>query len=94
MLESEVIHIGTQALIMAAKVSAPLLIVSLVVGVVISLLQAIFQVQDQTLSMVPRLAAGAAVLAFAGGWMLRVTVDFTHELFASIPDILARTLGA
>lgn len=94
MLETEVVHIATQGLMMAAKISAPLLIVSLVIGVVISLLQAIFQVQDQTLSMVPRLAAGGVVLAMTGGWMLRVSVDFTQELFRSIPAFLNTVLGA
>jgi len=86
--ETDVVHICTQALVLAAKLSAPLLVVALVVGVVVSLVQAVFQVQDQTLTMVPKLVLGGVVLAITGGWMLRITVDFTHELFTSIPDLV------
>lgn len=89
MNESDVIHIGTQALIVAAKVSAPLLIVCLVVGLVISLVQAVFQVQDQTLAMVPKLALGALVLVMTGGWILRTVVEYTQSLFTSIPGLVS-----
>ena len=87
MNETEIVHLCGQALVLAAKLSAPLLLVSLVVGVVISLVQAVFQVQDQTLTMVPKLALGGLVLALTGGWMLRTGVDFTAELFARIPEL-------
>ena len=88
MTETDVVHIAGQALVLAAKLAGPLLLVALVVGVVVSLLQAVFQVQDQTLSMVPKLAAGAVVLVLSGGWMLRITVDFTRTLFERIPDLV------
>lgn len=88
MTESDIVGIAAQALILAAKLSAPLLLVALVIGVVVSLLQAVFQVQDQTLSMVPKLAVGGAVLALTGGWLLRITVDFTAELWGRIPELV------
>lgn len=88
MTDTDIVHIGTQAIVVAAKLAGPLLLASLVVGVLVSLFQVVFQVQDQMLSMVPRLAACAAVLMFAGGWMLRVLVEFTQELFRSIPGLL------
>jgi flagellar biosynthetic protein FliQ len=88
MTESDIVGIAGQALVLAAKLSAPLLIVALVIGVVVSLLQAVFQVQDQTLSMVPKLAVGGAVLALTGGWLLRITVDFTAELWSRIPELV------
>lgn len=88
MNEADVVHLGVQAMVVAAKLAAPLLIVSLIVGIVVSLLQTIFQVQDQTLSMVPRLALGAAVLIMTGGWMLHTIVDFTQDLFSSIPTLI------
>ena len=88
MNESDVLHIAGQALVLAAKLAGPLLIVSLVVGVVVSLVQAVFQVQDQTLSMVPKLVAGALVLLLTGGWMLRITVEFTQHLFDQIPQLV------
>lgn len=88
MTETDVVNIAGQALVLAAKLAGPLLLVALVVGVVVSLLQAVFQVQDQTLSMVPKLAAGAVVLVLSGGWMLRITADFTRTLFERIPDLV------
>lgn len=89
MTDTEIVHICSQALVLAAKLSAPLLLVALVSGVVISLLQAVFQVQDQTLSTVPKLALGGAVLALTGGWMLHTSVEFTRELFERIPMLVS-----
>ncbi|MGZ6825287.1 MAG: flagellar biosynthetic protein FliQ [Mycobacteriales bacterium] len=88
MNETDVVHIAGQALLLAAKLAGPLLLVALVVGVVVSLVQAVFQVQDQTLSMVPKLVLGGLVLALTGGWMLRITVEFTQQLFERIPSLV------
>ena len=88
MNETDIVYICSQALLLAAKLSAPLLLVALVLGVVISLVQAVFQVQDQTLTMVPKLLLGGVVLALTGGWMLRISVEFTQELFARIPELV------
>ncbi|MCW2776433.1 MAG: putative flagellar biosynthesis protein [Frankiales bacterium] len=88
MTETDIVNICTQALVLAAKLAGPLLLVALVSGVVISLGQAVFQVQDQTLSTVPKLVLGGAVLALTGGWMLRITVEFTTELFHRIPELV------
>ncbi len=88
MLDVTVVGLTHDALVVATKVIAPLLVVSLVVGLGMSLLQAVFQVQDQVLAMVPRLAAGALVLLLTGSWMLRTLVDYTGQLFASIPDLV------
>ena len=88
MNETDVVHIAGQALVLAAKLAGPLLIVALLTGVVVSLVQAVFQVQDQTLSMVPKLALGGIVLALTGGWMLRITVEFTQHLFEQIPALV------
>lgn len=85
--ETQIIHICQQALVLAAKLSAPVLLVALVVGVVVSLVQAVFQVQDQTLTTVPKLILAGIVLAATGTWMLHSAVDFTQELFNQIPDI-------
>ena len=88
MNEVDVVQICGQALILAAKLAGPLLIVALTVGVVVSLLQAVFQAQDQSLSMVPKFVLAGVVLAATGGWMLRTAVEFTRELFARIPDFV------
>ncbi|HEY0561133.1 MAG: fliQ [Mycobacterium sp.] len=89
MTDTDIIHIGTLALKVTAELSAPLLIASLVVGIVVSLFQTIFQIQDQTLSAVPRLAVCAGVVLLAGSWMLRTLVEFTQQLFAQIPQLLS-----
>ncbi|MEO6205986.1 MAG: flagellar biosynthetic protein FliQ [Mycobacteriales bacterium] len=88
MNENDVVQIAGQALVLAAKLAGPLLLTALLVGVVVSLVQAVFQVQDQTLSMVPKLAVGALLLVLTGGWMLRITVEFTQQLFERIPDLV------
>jgi flagellar biosynthetic protein FliQ len=88
MSESDVVHLGLQTLTVAAELAAPILIVSLVVGIVVSLLQTVFQVQDQTLAMVPKLVLGGVVLLFAGGWMLHTIVDFTTTLYNNIPTMV------
>lgn len=83
-----VIDIGMQGLLVAAKLAAPVLITSLVVGFAISLLQSITQVQEVTLSFVPKAIAVAVALLVCGNWMIAEIVAFTGEMFARIPDLL------
>ena len=88
MTDTDILHLGGQAIALIGKLSAPLLLVSLAVGIVVSLVQTVLSLQDQTLSMVPRLVLSAMVLLLAGGWMLHTMVDYTVELFTSIPDLV------
>ena len=88
MNDTDIIHLGGQAIVMIGKLSAPLLLVSLAVGIVVSLVQTVLSLQDQTISMVPRLILCALVLLLTGGWMLHTMVDYTVELFTSIPDLV------
>ncbi|HMO11782.1 MAG TPA: flagellar biosynthesis protein FliQ [Actinotalea sp.] len=83
-----VLDVGQQALLLAAKLGAPILITALVVGFVVSLLQSITQVQEVTLSFVPKAIAVAVALLLAGHWMINEVVSFTTELFARIPTLL------
>lgn len=83
-----VLDIGLQALLLAAKLGAPILITALVVGFAVSLLQSITQVQEVTLSFVPKAIAVAVALLIAGHWMISETLSFTTELFGRIPDLL------
>lgn len=83
-----VIDIGQAALVVGAKLCAPLLITALVVGFAISLLQSITQVQEMTMSFVPKLAAVGTALLVCGHWMMAEMVSFTDELFARIPSLL------
>ena len=88
MTDTDVIQLATQALWTATKIAAPLLIVSMVIGTAISLLQAVTQVQEMTLTFVPKLLGIAVVLVVAGGWMLGQMTDFTRQLFESIPSLV------
>jgi flagellar biosynthetic protein FliQ len=76
---------GQHALFLILTVAAPVLGVVLVVGLLVSLLQAITQIHEATLSFVPKLIAAIAVLAIAGPWMLATMVDFIRETLLSIP---------
>lgn len=74
-------------IVTAAKVSAPILIVVLVLGLVISILQATTQIQEQTLTFVPKLIATAVVGIFLGSWMLQTLMSFTTRIFDLISKI-------
>ncbi len=90
MTDSDVMHIAVQAMILGGKLAAPILLVSLVIGFVVSLLQAVTQVQEMTLTFVPKVIAVAVVLMVAGNWMLSESVTFTHQLFDQLPQLLKR----
>lgn len=68
--------------------TAPMLITALLVGLVIGMFQAATQINEMTLSFVPKVAMVAVVLVFAGHWMLSVLVSFTRELFENIPALI------
>jgi flagellar biosynthetic protein FliQ len=82
-------HIATQALMITVKLAAPILLVSLAIGVFLSLVQSVTQVQEMTLTFVPKLAGVAIVIVLSGGWMLSQLSDFTRGLFLSIPRLVA-----
>ncbi len=88
MTDHEVVNIAVQSILLATKLAAPILIVALGIGLVIGLLQSATQIQEQTLTFVPKLAGIAIVILVAGHWMLGETVAFTHSLFNMIPQLL------
>ena len=85
MTDTAVLDIALQAIMIAAKLCAPILLVTLAVGFGISLLQAVTQIQEVTLTFVPKLAAVALVVLVAGHWMLGEMVSFTSEIYELIP---------
>ena len=89
MTPEAVLDIGSEALLIAAKLAAPLLITALVVGFAISLLQSITQVQEVTLSFVPKIVAVGIALVIAGNWMISEIVQFTETMFDRIPMLLS-----
>jgi len=83
-----VIDIGVQALVVAAKLGAPMLVTALVVGFAVSVFQSITQIQEVTLSFVPKAVAVAIALVIAGQWMIAEIVTFTTTLYERIPQLV------
>lgn len=77
--------IGRQALEVTFMVSAPLLITALVTGLIVSIFQAATQINEMTLSFIPKLLAMFLVMVLAGPWMLSVMIDYMQRMFTSIP---------
>ena len=88
MEDTAVLEIALKAIIVAAKLSAPILLVTIAVGFGISLLQSVTQIQEVTLTFVPKLGAVALVLLLSGNWMLAEIVGFTEELYETIPRLV------
>jgi len=86
MVNDVIIDLLRQMLWISIMLSAPVLITALVVGLVIGLLQAVTSIQEQTLTFVPKIVALALVLALLGGWMLRILVGYSAELFGNLPS--------
>jgi flagellar biosynthetic protein FliQ len=83
-----VISIATEAMNLAFKVAMPLLLAGLVVGLIVSVFQAVPQIQEQTLAFIPKIIAIAAVLVILGPWMLNQCLSYTTELYESIPGLV------
>ena len=88
MTPEAVMTLGQRALEVTLLVSGPLLLSALVAGVVIGMLQAATQINEATLSFIPKLLVLTAVLFVAGPWMLGVLVDYTRDLYTSIPELV------
>ena len=82
------IQLGQDSLMTVLYVAGPLLIVALVVGLGVSIFQAVTQVHEMTLTFIPKILAVAAVLMFMLPWMIRKMVDFTVGILSSIPTIV------
>jgi flagellar biosynthetic protein FliQ len=83
-----VMDLAHKTLMVTSLISAPLLLIALITGLVIGMLQAATQINESTLSFIPKLLMLVLTLFVAGPWILRVLIDFTHELYASIPAMI------
>lgn len=88
MNDQTVIEIALASIMLAAKLCAPILITALAIGFAVSLFQSVTQIQEATLSFVPKAIGIAVVMIVAGNWMLHELVSFTTELYERIPAIL------
>ncbi len=85
MTPQNAIDLGREALMMMLLTSAPVLVTGLVVGFVVGLFQAMTQIQEQTISFVPKLVAVVLVLSIMLPWLINQLVDYSHELISGIP---------
>lgn len=83
-----VMDLAHSTLLVTSMIAAPMLLIALVTGLVIGMLQAATQINEATLSFIPKLLLLVLTLFVAGPWILRVLIDFTHDLYASIPTVI------
>ncbi|CAX60198.1 MULTISPECIES: flagellar biosynthesis protein FliQ [Erwinia] len=88
MTPESVMVIGHDAMQVALAVAAPLLLAALVSGLIISLLQAATQINEQTLSFIPKILAVVATMVIAGPWMLNLVLDYMRTLFTNLPYMI------
>ncbi len=83
--QAEVLELGRQAMLVGLQVAMPILLAALIVGLIVSVFQAVTQIQEMTLQFVPKIIAVGLVALAAGGWMLTQMVEFTSRVFANLP---------
>jgi flagellar biosynthetic protein FliQ len=88
MTQDQVVSLVVDAMSVSLKVALPVLLVSLVVGLAVSIFQAVTQIQEQTLTFIPKVVAMAVVIVVAGPWMLGQIVSYTQNLYESIPSLI------
>ncbi len=88
MSPAQVLEIARHALTLLILLAAPLLLAALAVGLIVGMLQAATQVNELTLSFIPKLLAMALVLLIAGPWMLHILVDYTRQLIENLPTLM------
>ena len=88
MNQDTVTNLAAQAMSLAMKVAGPLLITALVIGLLVSIFQAVTQIQEQSLSLIPKIIGIAVVIVLLGPWMLGQLVAYTTALYTSIPTMV------
>jgi flagellar biosynthetic protein FliQ len=84
-----VVDLARNAIMLALLISGPMLVVALIIGLSVSVLQAVTQIQEQTLAFVPKLVGVSAVFLIALTWVLQLLVKYTTELFRSLPSLIS-----
>ena len=88
MTPENVMDLAHHMLLVTAMIAAPLLLIALIAGLIIGMFQAATQINEATLSFIPKLLLLVLTLFAAGPWILRVLVDFTRDLYSSIPTMI------
>lgn len=88
MTPDSIVAIGQQALVITAMLAAPMLLSALAAGLIIGMFQAATQINEMTLSFIPKLLVLAAALYIGGGWMLKIMIGYSESLIRSIPSLI------
>jgi flagellar biosynthesis protein FliQ len=88
MNQDTVVNLASQAMSLALKVAGPLLLVGLALGLLVSIFQAVTQIQEQSLTLIPKIVGVAVVIVVLGPWMLGQLVSYTTNLYTSIPSLV------
>ena len=88
MNQDTVVNLAAQAMSLALKIAGPLLLVALVIGLLVSIFQAVTQIQEQSLSLIPKIVGVAVVIVVLGPWMLGQLVSYTSALYTAIPSMV------
>jgi flagellar biosynthesis protein FliQ len=88
MTQDTVVSVAVSAMELALKVGAPIMLVGLVIGLAVSVFQAVTQIQEQTLSFIPKIVGMAVLVVVAGPWMLGQLITWTQQLYAGIPSMV------
>ena len=86
--QDTVVSLATQAMTLAMEIAGPMLLVGLVIGLVVSIFQAVTSIQEQTLSFIPKIIGLAALIVILGPWMLGQLVTYAQNLYVSIPQLI------
>jgi flagellar biosynthetic protein FliQ len=88
MNQDTVVNLATQAMTLAFEIAGPILLVGLVIGLAVSLFQAVTQIQEQSLSFIPKIVGLAVLIVVLGPWMMDKLVNYAVNLYMSIPSLV------
>jgi flagellar biosynthetic protein FliQ len=88
MNQDTVINLATQAMMLSLKIAGPILLLGLIVGLLVSIFQAVTSIQEQSLSFIPKIVGVAVLIVVLGPWMLGQLVSYAQSLYLSIPSLI------
>ena len=88
MTQDTVVNLATQAMMLALEIAGPVLLLGLIIGLLVSIFQAVTSIQEQSLSFIPKIVGVAVLIVVLGPWMLDQLVTYTQNLYMSIPSLI------
>ena len=88
MNQDTVVNLATQGMMLALKVAGPILLLGLIIGLLVSIFQAVTQIQEQSLTFIPKVVGVAALIVLLGPWMLDQLISYAQNLYTSIPQMI------